>query len=249
MNPYLEQDDIWHDFHERLLPAAAEAIGAQVQPDYIVRIDEHIYIHELTADSRRLLGRADLGVTPARPSDALPSAVGLVDVPARVRLPAVDVESESFIEIRDRRSRELVCLIEVLSPSNKRLGSDREQYRAKRGQILTSPAHLLEIDLLRGGEAMPSEGRPDCTYSVMVSRAEDRPDAAFWPIGLRDKLPVIPIPLRSPHPHASLDLQALLHRVYDAAGYQLYIYEGTPSPGLAPDDVAWSRLLVPPPIP
>jgi hypothetical protein len=96
---------------------------------------------------------------------------------------------------------------------------------------------------------MPSEGRPDCTYSVMVSRAEDRPDAAFWPIGLRDKLPVIPIPLRSPHPHASLDLQALLHRVYDAAGYQLYIYEGTPSPGLAPDDVAWSRLLVPPPIP
>src|SRR4051794_28741042 len=107
MNPYLEQDDIWHDFHERFLPAAAEAIGAQVQPDYIVKIDEHVYIHELTADSRRLLGRADLGVTPTRPLDVSPSSVGLVDVPARVRLPAVDVESESFIEIRDRRSREL----------------------------------------------------------------------------------------------------------------------------------------------
>jgi hypothetical protein len=34
MNPYLEQDDVWHDFHERFLPAAAEAIGVQVQPDY-----------------------------------------------------------------------------------------------------------------------------------------------------------------------------------------------------------------------
>lgn len=28
MNPYLEQEDVWHDFHKRFLPAAAEMIGA-----------------------------------------------------------------------------------------------------------------------------------------------------------------------------------------------------------------------------
>ncbi len=39
MNPYLEQEDVWHDFHRLFLPAAAEVIGAQVQPDYIVKID------------------------------------------------------------------------------------------------------------------------------------------------------------------------------------------------------------------
>ena len=134
MNPYIEQDDVWHDFHARFLPAAAEAIGSQVQPDYIVKIDEHVYVHELPSEPRRLLGRADLSV-----------------------------EHETFIEIRDRRSRELVCAIEVLSPSNKRPGPDREQYLTKRRQILSSPAHLVEIDLLRGGVAMPTEDRPSFT--------------------------------------------------------------------------------------
>jgi hypothetical protein len=192
MNPYLEQDDVWHDFHERFLPAAAEAIGTQVQPDYIVKIDEHVY-------------------------------------------------AESFIE--------LVCVVELLSPSNKRPGPNRSQYLAKRRQILNSPAHLVEIDLLRDGEPKPWEDRPACTYSVMVSRAVDRPEAGFWSIGLRDRLPSIPIPLRPPHDDARLDIQAILHRVYDAAGYQFYIYEGTPSPGLGQDDAAWSRQFLPPPTP
>ncbi len=249
MNPYLEQDDVWHDFHERFLPAAAEVIGSQVQPDYIVKIDEHVYVHELPPEPRRLLGRADLGVTPTRSVGETPVAVGLLDAPARVRLPALDVEHEAFIEVRDRRSRELVCVIEVLSPSNKRPGPDREQYLAKRRQILSSPAHLVEIDLLRGGMAMPTEDRPSSTYSVMVSRADDRPEAGFWSINLRDRLPVIPIPLRPPHADARLDLQILLHRIYDAAGYQFYIYEGTPSPGLASEDVSWARQLLPPPTP
>ena len=44
MNPYLEQEDAWHDFHERFLPLVAERIAAQVDPRYIVKIDEHIYI-------------------------------------------------------------------------------------------------------------------------------------------------------------------------------------------------------------
>lgn len=249
MNPYLEQDDVWHDFHERFLPAAAEVIGAQVQPDYIVKIDEHVYVHELPPEPRRLLGRADLGVTPVRSGLETPLAVGVLDAPARVRLPAMDVEHESFVEIRDRRSRELVCVIELLSPTNKRPGPDREQYLAKRRQILSSPAHLVEIDLLRGGVAMPTEDPPSFTYSVMVSRASERPEAGFWSIGLRDRLPVIPIPLRPPHADARLDLQALLHRIYDTAGYQFYIYEGTPSPSLAPDDDSWARQFLPTPTP
>ena len=246
MNPYLEQDDVWHDFHERFLPAAAEVIGAQAQPDYIVKIDEHIYVHELPFEPRRLLGRADLAVIPTRHLGESPPAVGLLDAPARVRIPAVDVEHEAFIEIRDRRSRELVCVLEVLSPSNKRPGPNREQYLAKRRQILNSPAHLVEIDLLCDGEAMPSEDRPSCTYSVMVSRAGDRPVAGFWSIGLRDCLPMIPIPLRPPHTDARLDIQALLHRIYDAAGYQFYIYEGTPALSLAHNDIVWSRQFIPP---
>jgi hypothetical protein len=246
MNPYFEQEEVWHDFHERFLPAAAEALGVQVQPDYIVKIDEHVYVHEIPSGPRRFLGRADLSVAPVGPPSGSESSVGLLDSPALVRLPIADIESESFIEIRDRRSRGLVCVVELLSPANKRTGPDREQYLAKRRQILASPAHLVELDLLRGGEPLPSEDRPACDYSVVVSRAEDRPLAGFWPIGLRDRLPVVPVPLRLSHPDARLDLQSLVHRLHDAAGYQYYIYEGSPSPALTDDDLAWCRQLLPP---
>ncbi len=63
----------------------------------------------------------------------------------------VDVERLAFVEIRDRRNRQLVTGIELLSPANKRPGGDRDQYLAKRQRILASTAHLVEIDLLRGG--------------------------------------------------------------------------------------------------
>jgi hypothetical protein len=44
MDPYLEQEVIWHDFHERFLPAAAAHLSIQVLPHYIVLIDEHVYL-------------------------------------------------------------------------------------------------------------------------------------------------------------------------------------------------------------
>ena len=41
MNPFLEQEDAWSDFHERFIPVAAEDIGRQVRPGYIVKIDQN----------------------------------------------------------------------------------------------------------------------------------------------------------------------------------------------------------------
>ena len=89
-------------------------------------------------------------------------------------LPEQDLERIPFLEIRDREQRELITVIELLSPSNKRPGSDREQYLGKRREYLHSAAHLVEIDLLRGWKPMPALGRPECDYSIMVSQAEKR---------------------------------------------------------------------------
>jgi len=74
---------------------------------------------------------------------------------------------------------------------------------------------------------------------------ERRPRADLWPIQLRDRLPVIPIPLRNPDPDVPVDLQAILHRVYDAARYVNYVYEGAPYPALSGADADWARQLVP----
>lgn len=92
MDPYLEQPGVWHDFHERFCPAVAELLTAQVRPNFIVRIDEQVYIHELPA-------------------------------PSEVRLPGVDVERLSFVEVRDRETERVVATApaEELPKSTSRL--------------------------------------------------------------------------------------------------------------------------------
>ena len=229
MNPYIEQDAFWQDFHLEFLPAMRERLVAQVRPKYIVMLDEHIYVQELTPEPRRLVGRADISLAaPPRPRDEEVAGVGILEAPVQVQIPAARGPSRSFLEIRDRLSRELITVLELLSPANKRGGADREQYVAKREQLLKSAAHFVEIDLLRGGRPMPLERRPRCDYSVLVSRAEARPWAGFWPIRLRQRLPIIPIPLLPGDPDARIDLQEILHHVYDATGYEDFIYAGQP---------------------
>jgi hypothetical protein len=63
----------------------------------------------------------------------------------------------------------------------------------------------------------------------------------FWPMKLRERPPVIPIPLKPEDPDAVLDLQQLLHETFDAAGYADYIYQGKPRPPLHPEDDAWAK--------
>ena len=84
-------------------------------------------------------------------------------------------------------------------------------------------------------------------YCVFVSRAANRPRAGVWPVRLRDPLPEIPVPLRAGEPEARLDLRAALDRVYDAARYHLYVYNGTPRPRLSAEDEAWARQFLPAP--
>lgn len=245
MDPYLEQETIWHDFHERFLPVAAAHLSAQILPRYIVLIDEHVYVNDPGSEDEQLLGRPDLTVARGPRAAAAPAgATELLDAPAHVVVPDLDEERESFLAVRDRVSRRVVAVIELLSPTNKRPGGNRRRYLAKRVDLMGTSVHLVEIDLLRGGRPMPAENRPSCRYSVLVSRAGERPSAGFWPIGLRDPLPVVPVPLKDDETPARLDLRAILDRVYDEAGYGYFLYEHPPSPVLEGEDAAWAEGLV-----
>ena len=121
-----------------------------------------------------------------------------------------------------------MTVIEVLSPTNKCPGSaGRVQYLEKRHEILSSPTHLVEIDLLRQGKTVfTRDPLPPHHYSVHVSRAEDRPDGKLWPILLSQRLPIIGIPLKPGDADAKLDLQAILAAEYDAGSYDLVIDYG-----------------------
>jgi len=244
MNPYFEQSAHWLDFHTEFLSAFRRLLAPQVGPKYVVQLEEHIYIHDLPSEPRQRLGTADVSVVQSGTAESAKGALGLLEAPAEIRLPAQDIEEVPYLEVRDRQGRDLVTVIELLSPSNKRSGDDREQYLTKRRELLRSSDHLIEIDLLRGWMPMPQEFRQACDYSVMVSRAEKRPAAGFWPIRLRDRLPVIPVPLRPPDLAAPVDLQEALDRAYDGPGYEHFIYDGDPEPALSPQDAVWARGLL-----
>ena len=244
MNPYFEQEDVWSDFHSRIIYAISESLAVQIRPNYFTRIEQRLYVREMPAEWGRFLGRSDISVLPVESQASSRVALGVIDAPAHVRLPEVDFERIGFVEIRDRRDRRIVTAIEVLSPTNKYAGPDREQYLRKRAEILHSQMHFVEIDLLRGGPRMPMEDMPNCDYCVLVSRATKRPDAGVWPISIRDSLPTINIPLREDDPDAKLDLQRILHAVYDAAFYESNLYEGAPYPQLTGSDLEWATNLV-----
>ncbi|APW62301.1 DUF4058 family protein [Paludisphaera borealis] len=246
MNPWIEQEGIWVDFHAAFIPAIRRQLAQQVLPKYIVLMEEQVSIHEVPASRVRSM-RPDLAITRPERGREPRAAVGVAEIeaPYHPSLPEEEVERQPYLEIRDRENRELVTVIELLSPSNKRPGEDRWKDLEKRRAVRRGTAHLVEIDLLRGYPPMPLEDRPECDYSVLVSRAERRPVVDFWPIDVRDRLPVVPIPLRSPDGDAQVDLQAALDQVYDDAGYVHFIYQGNPNPALAPEDAEWAESFLP----
>jgi len=128
MNPYLEQDGVWRDFHVKFLTAVNERLVPQVRPKYFVKLEEHIYVHELPPEPRRLLGRADLLVASPQAAPGAQVGAGLVEAPAQVELTMQDVERVPFLEARDRHGGELITVLELLSPSNQRPRGDRDPY-------------------------------------------------------------------------------------------------------------------------
>jgi hypothetical protein len=243
MNPYLERAAVWPMFHSQFISTCQQRLSRQVRPKYVVRLEARVYIHEPSA-AERFAGEPDLGIT--RP-DALPSpnrssaAVVPAPAPAYGTLPAwVEIEKSRYLEIRDRSSDRVVTVIELLSPTNKYAGPDRDQYIAKRSQVLVSQAHLVEIDLLRGGPRMPVEGLHQSHYLALVSRVGERPRVGMWNWNLRDPQPVLPIPLSEGDADASLNMKTILDEVYDDGSYADFVYSGPPEPRLSPGDAAWA---------
>jgi len=249
MNPYFEKAEIWEDFHTSFISTAKEMLAPLVRPNYLVRIEQNVFIHELPRERWRPLGKPDVSVV-ERPGATRGKGAGLatIDAPAEIELFwTIDEVTKRYLEVVDRQKREVVSVIELLSPSNKYAGPDREQYLSKRLRVFAGQANLVEIDLLRGGPRLPlGEPAHPCDYYVFISRASERPRAKLWPIHLRHRLPAISIPLKGDETPVTLDLQAVLDHVYDAGTYDLEIYDSAPEPPLSAEDAEWAKQFLPP---
>ena len=251
MNPWLEQPGLWSDVHFRLIGALARHLGPLLGPHYYVCIGAQTYITTPFADPPAAR-YPDAAIVQARshtlpiPIKRLSEAAALPLAPVYVHVPAPDTIEETYLEIRATGAEQVITVIEVLSPVNKRPGPGREKYECKRLEILSTYTHLVEIDLLRAWPPMPVMDDIDLgDYRLLVRRGEQGSRALLYPFRLREPIPVFTLPLQPGDAEPQVELKPLLDAVYAEGRYELRIdYHQASTPPLYPDDAVWASELI-----
>lgn len=246
MNPFLESPKFFHDFHQSFVIHLRDEVGAHLSDEYFAKLDERIYIQEAPTERRTFLGQPDVGIFDSEAARRVASSRGaaLLNPPPlelELILPALEEERDAFIEIRTKDDQKLITVIEVLSPTNKNPGNDRDQYEYKRQRLLAGLVHLVEIDLLRRGPRLPVRQMPACDYCIYVSQAERHPLVSVWPFQVTDPFPPLFIPLRSGDPPLKIDLGALFQHVFARANYAKIIYKVPIDPPLNDELTRWAN--------
>ncbi len=237
MDPFIE-NQAWEDFHTSFLAAIRDALVAKLRPNYVVQVERRIYLENHAPLTTPKNFVADAAVYHPSISSVPRSAQrgGGVAVDEKIDIeafsstvPVPDEIRESYLVIRRNKEHEVVTVIEILSPTNKRIDTDGQQtYLAKRLQLMQTRSNFVEIDLLRGGKRMPCEPPPSGDFYALVSRPRYRPVVEIYDWPLSRRLPIIPIPLSPPDADTTLNLQNVFDTVYDRAGYDYSIDYSAP---------------------
>ena len=248
MNPFFQTR--WMDAHTALIGYLRDALNGELPDDLTAQAEEGI---QVTGDTPPM--RADVAVVDRWRSGFPPvwtpegSRVSEGSVAVQVAEPHVipDDDPRRWVEIR-ATSGDLVTVIEIISPANKRDG--QIAYAAKRQRYRDGRVNVVEIDLIRGGTPItliPFSWREywlgkgnRLDYEVAVWRTSVSRIEAY-PISLRDKLPAIRIPLRLEDPDVPLALQPLVDECHVNGRYwQLHDLTQL-RPRLCPEDEAWAQ--------
>lgn len=268
MDPYLEGRHIWPDFHNRLALRLSDELNHGLPRPYYALLEMRAEVGIVSSQRvhRRVIPDVVVVGGPRSPLESRRETTavlerGRVDVSKSVEIEIeVDPVQHRFVEIRDSsRGHKLITLIEIMSPSNKQPGPDRDAYEQKREEVLDSDAGLIELDLLRGGlraleapalEWLGAEDEPPPAYMVLINRAWRRTPRGVkyevFPVGIREPLPRVPVPLQEGEPEPVLDLQHVFNQIYDGGPYARGAVDYTkppPEPALSPEDAAWALAL------
>lgn len=248
MDPYLEHPELWPALHHLLISGIFRFLSPQLRPKYLVALEVRMYE---TTDDNLSIGIPDANIIQSQTAtESIASNVAVASPPAQpltVTLPMPYTVREGYLEIRERGTKELITVIEILSPANKRSGKGRQMYEEKRAEILGSRTHLIEIDLLRRGQKMPIINNDvDSHYRVLVCRGNCRPRADLYAFNLQNPMPAFPVPLRSDDTEPIVNLQELFTEIYDVGSYDLKIdYRNWEVlPALSEADTIWANDLL-----
>ena len=243
MDPFIESQ-MWEDFNTDFITVLRESLVQQVRPQYVVNVER--YVHVTRDEDVESIIAPDLAVTDTsigwRESAASPMAT-LQPVKHQIVMPQL---RQPYLVIRTRRGETVVAVIELLSPWNKKRDVGVAEYLAKRANVLKSSASLVELDLLRSGQRLPTSRPLEAgDYYAFITRPASRPQVDVYGWRLQDPLPTVPIPLAENDAEVCIDLQAAFTTTYDRAGYDYSLhYEDPLVPSQDEDAAIWvaSRL-------
>src|SRR5436309_6372353 len=136
MDPFIE-GRLWRDFHTEFITGVRAALAPGLVPRYVVRIEERVYV-ERTPEQPGQFIVPDITVAEVERAQPLgrgsvATAGVAVATPVLRTLPVPERRREAFLTVRERESMAVITVIEVLSPTNKRPGTDgRREYLRKR---------------------------------------------------------------------------------------------------------------------
>ena len=256
MDPYLEHPRYFRDFHNSFIVDLKQAIQPVLPEPYYAKTEERIWIEW---PERAVLPDVPISRSAERLRAVEAGTVTLLEDAA---LDTELIEFGEGFEVRELslhvyaggsgEGGRLVTAVELLSPSNKMNGSEgRAAYTRKQAELLDRDVHLIEIDLLRGGEhttAIPRRflKRP-FDYHV-AARDLNLPPAEMYsyPIRLEDPLPRIAVPLLPGEGYVIVELQPVFDRCYDGGSYRREIdyLRDEPEPPLIDSQRSWARKCV-----
>lgn len=219
VDPYIEAQGYWSDFHNTFLNYWREAITDRLPDDYEARLDERVKLVDTDHDEHRLI-KPDIaliqrhrGPTHLQPGDTL--VLEAETIPTMI----MDEEREVYLKILHRSDRSVVTILERLSPANK---SDpgRLDSISRRNAVFHQAVHLVELDLFAAENRIPMQRPlPPGDFHAVVSRWEQRPNCQVYSWTAAMPLPVLPIPLRSPDPDVVIDLMSVYRTTYERGRY------------------------------
>lgn len=245
MDPYLEIPPYWSDFSPAFLTAIRNRLIPNLLPKYDVRLEEYLLLEHGELPNHRV--RPDVVVSSHGQGDIHVS--GTLTMPQsattqEVEYPDFDPTTQRRLVLTNRSSGRVITIIELLSPINKSPGQDGiEAYERKREELLTTSCHLIELDLLRGGERLPIKGTmPPGDYFAYVGRSHRRPTCQIIGWGWKSELPPIPLPLLPEDGEIQLDLASSFRDAYEPAYYEQRLpYERTLHPKLSEAELVWIK--------
>jgi hypothetical protein len=203
----------WPPLHSRWATAIADDLNRRLPRRFLAEAPSHLgtYISADVAEYREGAPSELTVEAPANGDGGVAVAVETYAPPVVASMPAVFPPVFRVEVVDTRRARQLLAVVELVSPANKKEPDERERFAAKCRALLGTGVGLVVIDIVTERSANlhnlvvgPSDefampGDPSiyaAAYRPVSRKGKDLIDLWHWPLAVGTPLPPVPLPLK-----------------------------------------------------